>query len=155
MPAKSARGRNGGRKGRGRNGHRGRDVDDRKTKIRNSNLSREQLISRTSPPSTVSTATSLPLLPAAAVDTVVSPRRKPPLSPTIPHTDARASHVPSSWDSYGKWQADRVFNRRNRIVELEGRAFGKERENNIFFCTVAFSLLSRLSPVTFFELFRS
>lgn len=30
----------------GRDGHRGRDVDDRKTKIRNSNLSREQLISR-------------------------------------------------------------------------------------------------------------
>lgn len=44
-------GRGSGRGGRdgGSNGHRGRDVDDRKTKIRNSNLSREQLISRTSP----------------------------------------------------------------------------------------------------------
>lgn len=30
----------------GRDGHWGRDVDDRKTKIRNSNLSWEQLISR-------------------------------------------------------------------------------------------------------------
>lgn len=82
-----------GEKERGRNGHRGRDVDDHKTKIRNSNLSREQLISRTSPSSLVSAATSsaalgwwtIPppsLYPEVAAQTALSS------SSATPHTDA-------------------------------------------------------------------
>lgn len=81
-------------KERGCNGHRGRDVDDRKTKIRNSNLSREQLISRTHlPPS------SLRPCPPRCSRLADHPshclsaprwRRKPPLSSSsaTPHTDA-------------------------------------------------------------------
>lgn len=83
----------------GRNGHRGRDVDDRKTKIRNSNLSREQLISRTSPH-------PLPLFPSSPRATspaaLAGGQRQSPFHP--PRGGAnhscrrlyRASHVPSS-----------------------------------------------------------
>lgn len=99
VPGQGCSGRRGegnagkGEKERGRNGHRGRDVDDRKTKIRNSNLSREQLISRTSPSSFVSAATSpaalgwrtIPppsLYPEVAAQTALSS------SSATPHTDA-------------------------------------------------------------------
>lgn len=71
VPSQGCTGVKGREKERGRNGHRGRDVDDRKTKIRNSNLSREQLISRTSPPSLVSAAAS----PAALGWRTTSPHR--------------------------------------------------------------------------------
>lgn len=90
-----------GKGSEGADGHRGRDVDDRKTKIRNSNLSREQLISRTSPPSSFSVTSPFPRadpLSAAATDTVVSaslgwrgppPCRQPPT--TTAHERAQVS----------------------------------------------------------------
>lgn len=112
-------------KERGCNGHRGRDVDDRKTKIRNSNLSREQLISRTHlPPSSLRPCpprcSRLADHPSHCLSTPRW-RRKPPPVVVVGYTahGRRASHVPSSRDSYGNWQADRAFNRRNRMAELE------------------------------------
>jgi len=112
-------------KERGRNGHRGRDVDDRKTKIRNSNLSREQLISRTSPPSLVSATTSpalgwrttppLPLHPEVAAQTTLSS------ASATPHTDAaRLTFLrPEIPTVIGRQTV--VFNRSNRMAELEQR----------------------------------
>lgn len=113
-------------RGRGRNGHRGRDVDDRKTKIRNSNLSREQLISRTSPflpspPPLRASPTSPhpPLLPMANGTVSLRRWRRPPCR-RLRRTRARAVLTflrPEIPTVIGR--QDRAFNRRNRIAKLE------------------------------------
>lgn len=104
----------------GRDGHRGRDVDDRKTKIRNSNLSREQLISRFY--LAVSTSNSPPAAAARSRSVLSFGEPIRPVGVLLPtprmHTDVPTS-VSSLRDSCDNWQTDRAFNRRERMVKLE------------------------------------
>lgn len=126
------------------------DVDDRKTKIRNSNLSRERLISSLTLPSPPHRSGELPPLPAAftvvditAIATVAGSR--PPYG--------RRARVPSSRDSYDNWQAVRAFNHRGEMAALAGTFQG----NGLFlplFLSASLSPLScllheaRLRPLT-------